>query len=487
MIICDIMIKRIVLFLLLLSLIFPVLAQYTGERNRLVVMARFADGLDFERDRTYYDAMLNGAGEESLKSYVRAVSNDRLSVTSDIFPSGEENGYSLKYCYFCYDSNTAKDFPACKGKDISAGYTDVSIGYIINELVSKLPEIDGARYDCDNDGYIDDFVILLSGSGSGKNKGIQSSHVGSLSDRFVNANGEPVVGGKKIRRYTVLYERNSLSTHCRFFLTSLGFPRMYRSSSYLPRPVGEWEVMDGPELTYPLVYTRWKYTNAAWVDNIPWVERNTSYVLNSSDNAENMAYRIATTYPHEYFVLEYRRNTTVYNRHLPASGLLVYRVKEDVSGVADEVPEVYMFRQDGTITTEGNLDKAPFSAANGSSVFDMTTNPSAFTSDGKAIDIKLYDIIERDNQLHFKTGELASVQRLAGDEIRVWFNPVTVSVHITGDWQQMRLYRSDGVRLMQQRHLAGNEVIDVRHLPAGVYVVSLQREQENIVTKIVIN
>ena len=172
-------------------------------------------------------------------------------------PTSSEHSYELKYCFYCYDSDWSKSFPECKGKDISAGLADVSIGFIIRELAEKITsQVDGNLYDRDADGYIDDFVMVFRGGSRGTDKGVHSPQNGELSERFINANGDIELGGKKIKKYTILYERSSLATHCRFLLNELGFPYLYRSRSEYPRPVGMWDVMDGPELTLPLVIFR---------------------------------------------------------------------------------------------------------------------------------------------------------------------------------------------------------------------------------------
>ena len=465
------------------------IALLTGELNRLVVMARFADGLSFEHDREYYEAFFNGSDEASFQSYVKAISNNRLTVNSDIYPISGEEPYALKYCFYCYDSSTAKDFPSCKGTDISAGYTDVSIGFVLNELIEKMGDIDVSSYDKDNDGYIDDFVILLSGNGVGKNKGIQSAHVGVVSDRFISVHGEPTIGDKKIGQYTVLYERNSIDTHCRFFLEHHGFPYLYRSSDFLPRPVGQWDVMDGPLLTYPLVYTRWKYSQGAWVDDIPLLQPNGSYMLNSSDKSSGIAYKIATANPHEYFVMEYRNNRMPYNRHLPSSGLLIYRVNDTITGSLTDVPEIYVFRKDGTIDMTGDLSAAALSSVSVSPVFNESTNPYPFMADGKSVDISLFDIEEQaDGTLAFRTGEFASTKRVTIDDAwSVYPNPATDYFCVSGEWTYLRLWTTDGRAVLNSRRWDEITTIDVGSLPKGIYLLELIRDSGNVITKVVIN
>lgn len=178
----------------------------TDERNRIVVLARFQNDPDFEEPQSYYEEFFNGPGEMSVQSYFKALSNGKLKINSSIFPMNEptssEHSYELKYCFYCYDSDWSKSFPECKGKDISAGLADVSIGFIIRELAEKITsQVDGNLYDRDADGYIDDFVMVFRGGSRGTDKGVHSPQNGELSERFINANGDIELGGKKIKKY----------------------------------------------------------------------------------------------------------------------------------------------------------------------------------------------------------------------------------------------------------------------------------------------
>ena len=134
-----------------------------------------------------------------------------------------------------------------------------------------------------------------------------------------------------------------------------------------------WDVMDGPELTLPLVYNRWKYSGGTWVEDIPAIRSHATYTLNSADKPEKNAYKILTDDPTEFFVLEYRNNQNAYERHLPESGLLIYRVHTDKNGSTEPIPEFYVFRKDGEIDQAGDLNEALFSDINGRNIFSATS------------------------------------------------------------------------------------------------------------------
>lgn len=467
----------------------------TGERNRIVVLARFLNDPDFEESQSYYEAFFNGPGEMSVQSYFKALSNGKLKVNSSIFPVGSpsasEHSYELKYCFYCYDSDWAKSFPECKGKDISAGLADVSIGFIIKELAEKITSlVDGSIYDKDGDGYIDDFVMLFRGGSRGADKGVHSPQHGELSERFIKANGDIEVGGKKIRNYTILYERSSLATHCRFLLNELGFPYLYRSRSEYPRPVGMWDVMDGPELTLPLVYNRWKYSGGEWVDDIPIIRSNATYTLNSADKAENNAYKILTDNPKEFFVLEYRNPQNAYEKHLPESGLLIYRVHADKSGSTEQIPEFYVFRKDGEVDKPGDLNEALFSDLNGRNIFDAASNPSPFISDGTPADIAISDIKIEGETLTFTTGLLpSSVEEIAAtSKLKLYFATDTKVLTVRGDWSAFSLKNLSGVDLWTEQNLSGDlsQSFGLQEYPRGVYLIVVNTNGRNETIKVVL-
>lgn len=453
----------------------------TGDLNRVVVMARFNGDPDFDESKSYYDEFFNGQGERSVKSYFSAISNQKLNVNSLIFPkAAQDKSYELKYCFFCYESDWSKDFPACKGKDISS-LADISVGFVIKELAAQVePEMDEAAIDKDNDGYVDQFVVVLRGNSRGKDQGIHTPHNGEISERFTTTNGEITLKGKKIKRYTIVYERTSLDTQCRFLLNEMGFPNLYRNRTLYARPVGVWDPMDGPELTYPLVYNRLKYSNNAWVESIPAVESYKTYVLNSSDKVGNTAYRIGSDSPGEFFVVEYRNNTSAYNRHLPEPGMLVYRVNENGSGSTDQIPEFYLFRKDGTLTVPGDLLAAPFSDGNGRSAFNATTNPRPFSGNGESVNLSLSNIRITGETLSFDTEAVpATGLQTAGSEVAttVYPNPSRGVVNMTGNWNRAVVYNLYGAPVFDGMLVADAQVntIDLQHLTKGVYILELRK------------
>jgi len=454
----------------------------TGDLNRVVVLTRFNGDPEFDHSKAWYDNFFNGP-DLSVKSYFDAISNGKLNVSSVICPSvsSPSDSYELKYGFYCYDTNWSKDFPVCKGKDISS-LPDISIGFIIKDLVSKIgTDVDpGMNIDKDNDGLVDNFIILLRGSGRGLNQGIYSPQNGVVSDRFTTANGLITLNGKIVKNYTIVYERNSLATNCRLLLNTLGFPYLYRTRSVYPRTAGVWDPMDGPELSYPLVYNRWKYSNGQWVETIPTINRAGTYTLNSSDKNVNDAYRINSADPNEFYILEFRDKSNNIDSNLPESGLIVYRVNTLQSGSLNEIPEFYVFRKNGTLTVPGDLQSAAFSDSNGRNSFNGTTDPAPFLSTGMMQDLSISGITITGQTLSFKVDNIpTSTSILNADEMNIYPNPTSGIIHFKGDFEQVRLYDITGKQLSEyQLSLDSTKTIDISDREAGIYILELKKGTE---------
>ncbi len=459
----------------------------SGDLNRVVVLARFNGDPEFDMTKADYNDFLNGT-ESSLKSYFNSISNGLLNVNSVILPqlSSPSNSFELKYCFFCYESDWAKDFPQCKGSDISS-LTDISIGFIIKELVGKIGNTldNNINIDKDNDGIVDNFVVVLRGTGRGANQGAHTPQNGTISDRFTTTNGAITLNGKIVKNFTIVYERNSLATHCRFLMNQLGFPYLYRPRTLYPRPVGIWDPMDGPELVNPLVYNRWKYSTAKWIEEIPIITEAGTYTLNSSNKATNNAYRINSTNPEEFFILEFRDNSHGYDKSLPESGLLVYRVNSLQTGSINEIPEFYIFRKNGTLTNSGDLTLAAFSNLNERNSFNQSSNPIPFSSTGDSQDISISNIQITGETLSFNVDNLppTATKDLYSNKMLVFPNPTSGIIHIADNFESAVLSDIMGKQLF--RTISPNATINLTNCDNGIYILKLKKGNRTINLKIV--
>ncbi len=472
-------IKIIVISLFLANAISPIMAQsnlFTGTQNRVVAFARFNGDPEIDTPRSNFESMFNGENN-SLKAYFKDVSNNQLTVNNLMYPqnSGINDSYELKYCYYCYDSSWKGTYPNCKGSDITSLF-DINIGFIIKELAGKmeasenLPE--ASALDKDNDGFVDNFVIVFRGAARGANKGIYSPQIGTISSSFTNTNGQILLNGKVIQNYTITYERNSLDTHCRFLLEYMGFPAQYPAASAWIRSVGAWDPMDGPQLSYPLVYNRMKYSNGSWINQIPQITEPGVYTLSSAGNATNNAYKILSSDKQQYWILEYRDKSAGWDANLPESGLIIYRVNTNYIGSTTANPEVYLYRKNGTIADAGYINNAPFSDINGRTLFNSASNPASFLSNGTVSeDIDISDIKFEGEKMSFRVNKAyASAPTVKTNGWNVYFLQGTNMLELQGEGMEQLSVTDLSGRILSAYSIQGLSQIELPELNSGVYL-----------------
>ena len=466
---------------------------FVGTQNRIVVFARFNGDPDIDSPRTNYESMFNGE-TNSLKSYFKAISNDKLTINSLLYPvnTAAGNSYELKYCYFCYDASWKGSYPNCKGSEITSLF-DINIGFIIKDLAAKLnasgelPE--ASALDSDNDGVIDNFVIVFRGAARGMGKGIYTPQIGEVSSAFTNTNGIIQLAGKTIKKYTITYERNSLETHCRFLLSNLGFPVQYRNMNALPRSVGAWDPMDGPQLSYPLVYNRMKYTNSNWISAIPQINTPGTYSLSSANNVTNNAYKILSSDPKQYWVLEYRNKSVIWDTNLPESGLIIYRVNENFTGSVNSNSEVYLYRKDGTSSVVGDIINAPFSDLNGRTAFNSTSNPNSFFTNGTVSnDIDISDIKFDNGLVSFKVNTvILDVKTPDSNEWSLFVEPSSRALQLRGEGIDDLTVHSVSGSLLLKSTVHGVSSVLLPNLKQGIYLATLKGKFGEKVIKFILN
>lgn len=110
--------------------------------------------------------------------------------------------------------------------------------------------------------------------------------------------------------------------------------------------------------------------------------------------------------------MEYRRKDGTFDRGLPSSGLLVYRINPNVTGGnlnyngTTRLDEQYLFRPGGTVTLDGDISKAAFSAESGRTAIGGNAELKPFYSDGKEAKFALANISSCGETISFDLLEL---------------------------------------------------------------------------------
>jgi len=180
----------------------------------------------------------------------------------------------------------------------------------------------------------------------------------------------------------------------------LGAPDLYvhpPDGSGKITPVGIWDPME-TATTHPqssLAYITNKcgrFIDESQIHEITQPGRYTLYDSWNRTPGDTVAYKITSPASNdgEFFVLEYRRNHASGGRIYESNnneGIIISRINPTVNGNAGSDGTsanpfgVYVYRDSGTYTINGNLGNACFKLG-GLALFDDSSNPSAFLSNG---------------------------------------------------------------------------------------------------------
>jgi len=361
-------------------------APHNGTLNNIVIYIRFAGESEILTTREAYDNLMNPTNSYSLKSYFTEVSYGNLTINSYHYPacaSPTTTNASFQ------DSHTRKYFQPYNATTNTIGYkTDNEAAMREHQLLydaitwinTNSPVSTDLNLDGDNDSKVDNVCFMIKGN-SGEWSDLLWAHRWVLSSKNISING------KRVYDYTFQPENQvGANVLCHEMFHALGAPDLYHYNEENFTPVGDWDLMESGK-GHMGAYMKWKYANAKWITTIPEITTSGTYTLNPLASATNNCYRIASpNSDKEFFVLEYRKKEGTFESYIPTSGLLMYRINSDFKGNAsfDNVSifdEVYIYRPNGTTTTNGNITSAAFSSNVGrTSINDISTNPKSFLS-----------------------------------------------------------------------------------------------------------
>jgi len=358
-------------------------APHTGTLNNLVVYIRFSDDAEFTTTRQTYDNKFNPTTGVSLKSYFKEVSYNNLIINSTHYPA-----CALTTNLSFQDSHVRKYFKPYNATTNSIGYMDASekglrehqllvaaINWINqNSAVPLSLNIDG-----DGDDKVDNVCFIINGS-NGAWDDLLWAHRWSLYSQSVYING------KRVYDYTFQPETQvNVKTLCHEMFHALGSPDLYHydDGGLNISPVGNWDLMESGG-GHMLAFMKWKYTNHTWISTIPEITTSGTYTLNPLTSSTNNCYKIASLgTTGEYFMVEYRNKSGIFETNIPGSGLIVYRINPFETGNANGPPdEVYVYRPGGTSSANGSVNSAHYSSTVGRTAINDTTNPSCFLQNG---------------------------------------------------------------------------------------------------------
>jgi len=381
-------------------------APHLGTMNNIVVYIKFSDDTEFTTTRQTYDDIFNLTPGTSLKSYFNEVSYTQFSINSSHYP---DCAMTTNYSYT--DTHARSYFQPYNATTNPNGYNGDTerrlrehalLRDAVNWINANSPVPTSLNIDGDNDNLVDNVCFIVRG-GNGAWASLLWAH------RWVLYSYNVYINGKQVWDYTFQPETQvNVTTLCHEMFHALGSPDLYHydDGGLNIAPVASWDLMESGS-GHMGAYMKWKYTGNSWISSIPEITSSGTYTLNPLTSSTNNCYKIASpNTPDEYFIVEYRKTVSgTFESGLPGSGLIVYRIEPALNGNASGPPdEVYIYRPNGTTTTNGSPSSAYFSAGSGRTAINDGTNPSSFLQDGSPGGLSIYNVTAANNTISFTVG-----------------------------------------------------------------------------------
>lgn len=363
-------------------------APQIGNFNNLIIYIRFLGESEIATTRESYDGLFNAETGESLKSYFKEVSYDKLNINSVHYPDctepatsnvSYEDSHTRDY-YEPYDASTNPN--GYDGTNVRIEREHRLLKDAINWINANSPVDAGLVVDANNDGYVDNVSFIVNGV-SGAWAELLWGHKYFLFDESVRING------RQVYDYTFQMEDMSdVRVLCHEMFHTIGAPDLYHyfAGSGLGT-IGDWDLMCYGK-GHMGAYMKFKYLDGNWISEIPEITEEGTYTLNPLTSPTNNCYKIPSpNVDDEFFVVEYRKRSGSFESHVYGDGLLVYRINPNFTGNADyngidSFDEVYIYCPNATTTTGGIMSQAYFSSESGRTIINDFTNPSSYLSNG---------------------------------------------------------------------------------------------------------
>ena len=365
-----------------------------GLYNNLVVFIRFAGDTYHTSSFSTVQAMFNADdyNANSLHNYYHHTSYNQLDLWSHFFPQpdGEtilsyEDIHPKQY-YQPYDPVTN---PIGYHDGETAEREFSMLERAINYIEDMVP--DTIDLDYNGDGLVDNVVFVIKGE-PGEWASLLWPHRWCIYDRYVPLHDLQVFD------FNLQLEQGgyfNVSTLCHEMFHSLGAPDLYHYSDGID-PVGSWDLMCGTTEPPQQTSTWMKHKYGNWGEEIYifelWPDAFRTYELEAvSWEGGRRNGIIIDINSNQFFFLEYRDKSNVFDSQIPGSGLLIYRIDTRFEGNAswdghDYFDEVYLFRPGGDVNQAGEINQANFCEEMGRTTFSNTSDPKPFLTDGQFLD-----------------------------------------------------------------------------------------------------
>lgn len=351
-------------------------AKWSGTFDNLVIYIKFSDQADFSVSRTAYDNLFNSLSTTSVRHYYREISYNKTDMLSHHMPGTVNDNIAFTdinprdyYRPYNATTNTIGYATDDEKRSREHGLLARAARYVNDNYQSPA----GANFDSNNDGNFDNVAFVIKGSSDAWSD-LLWPHRWALYTQTVT------LWGSRVYSYTLQLENVSVKTFTHEMFHALGAPDLYHYNDNR-KPVGIWDLMASGS-GHPTAWMKSKY--GGWIESIPEITNTGTYSIKPLTESSQNSYKIASpSSVGQYFIVEFRKKTGLYESKLPSEGMIIYRVDTRYRGNAQGPPdEVYVFRPGGTPEADGEINKANFSNTVARTDFSDVTNPAAFLQDG---------------------------------------------------------------------------------------------------------
>lgn len=456
----------------------PQYASHKKPLNNIVIFISFQNVTTFSKKRSVYDSRFNSttSSSGSLKDYYLEASYNNLTIQSHFFPQADLDAKDAGYVdfhtrnfYRTYNATTNPD--GYKTGEESTMREHNLIQNAIDAMRSTIEkELTPDEIDNDNDGYVDNICFVVQGNSDGWSD-LLWAHRWSLYTK------ECYIHGKRVMDYVFQPENQvTVNTLCHEMFHALGAPDLYHYSEESQNldPVGEWDLMNSG-WCHMGAYMKWMYAGKNWITEIPEITTTGRYSLVPlSQSPDNSCYKVSSSSADEYYVLEYRKKEGKYEKNIPRSGLLIYRINTTVSeGNRNGPPdEVYIYRPYGSLVENGFLDEAAYQT-NAGAVMTDKTYPKPFLSDDSDGGLRITNLKVEDDKLSFDisittTGIEAGQE---ADSFKMYLEENMLTIHSNDPVKSVVVTDLSGRSVMKRNDAASS--LSLQELAPGVYIVSV--------------
>jgi M6 family metalloprotease-like protein len=297
----------------------------TGRRKVLALLIQYPD-LAATLPKSNFDSMMvkpNYNGTGSFRDYYLKTSFNQLELNVDVY-----GWYMAESGFMTYGKSNA-NYISNVGKLVKRAV-----------LAADLDGVDFSKYDNDSDGYVDGVIIMHAGIGAEEQSApLANNNIWSHRYNLSNTGNSVVLDGVVVDSYGIFPEKRynggaisqvgiGVLTH--EFGHIIDLPDLYSTNSNGEGAGNFANMAGGPWLNSektPCMHDAWSRIQMNWVEPII-IGSNGTYTIPKSLVDSNFVFKINTSRPNEYFLLENRQKKD-FDKYLPAKGLAIWHINSN--------------------------------------------------------------------------------------------------------------------------------------------------------------